>query len=134
MARDQGNPTPERTDMLLRTVPAYVLALSLFALPLAADAGGAKAMWLTMNANGTLVSASPRTVEAVPPFSRPAGTYEITFYRDLTGCAVTGTTSGGWAATVGVAVDGFELTVFVMNPLTGDLMDLPFSIMVMCGK
>lgn len=92
-------------------------------------------MWLTMSAEGLLLSSSPRTVESVPPgFGRPTGTYEIGFYRDLTGCAVTGTTSGGWAATVGVAVDGFDLTVFVLNPLTGDLMDLPFSVMVMCPK
>jgi hypothetical protein len=118
--------------MLIRIAVVIVLTTTLYAP--AADAGGAKAMWLTMNADGTLASASPKTVQAVPPFGRPAGTYVITFYRDLTGCAVTGTTSEGWVATVGVAVDGFDLTVFVMNPLTGNLTDLPFSVMLMCPK
>jgi hypothetical protein len=124
--------------MPIRTVLALVLATALFALPSGAEAGGKGPMWLTMSGDGQLLTVSgPRVVQAVPPSNRPKGTYEITFYRDLTGCAATGTTNEGWVATVGVAVaspDPTEITVHVMNPLTGALVDLPFTAVVMCPK
>jgi hypothetical protein len=125
--------------MLIRTALSLVLVTGLFALPLAAEAGG-KAMFVTVEADGSVVSFSPKgSVVTVPiGIGRPKGTYDIGFKReDMEGCAATATTADGWVGVVGVALgvpSANFVTIFTMDSASKQLVDLPFHLIVMCAK
>jgi hypothetical protein len=125
--------------MSTRTALALVLATGLFALPLAAEAGG-KTMFVTVRADGVVVSFFPKGAVTTVPIGigRPKGTYDIGFKReDMAGCAATATTTDGWAGVTGVALGvpyANFVTVFTMDPASKQLVDLPFHLIVMCPK
>jgi hypothetical protein len=128
--------------MLIRTALVLMLAVgsSLFALAPAAEAAAPKGpMWVTVTADYTITSRSHSEITTRLPSigGRPKGTFEIFFARDITGCAATATTSDGWAGVTGVAMgtrDEATVTVYTLSALDGQLVDLPFHLIVMCPK
>src|SRR5215510_2402686 len=108
--------------MSIRTALSFVLAIGLFVLPPAAEAGQIKGpMWITMRADNVARGTSHAGIGVYfdPIGGRPKGQYILYFPREVASCAASGTTSEGWAGVVGVAVgtpSADLVTVFTMDP------------------
>jgi hypothetical protein len=121
--------------MSLRSAAVLLLCLvsSLFASPEAAEAGKAKSpLWAVMAADGTLVRGNGVGLA----FRASTGVYVVYLDRDLSTCAFTASTSGGWAGQVGVeesvAAAG-RIVVYTVNS-AGALLDQPFHLIATCLK
>nr|WP_295465447.1 hypothetical protein [Mesorhizobium sp.] len=101
---------------------------------------GSATLWAVINANGTVArsdGANTATTRKIPGFN---GSYEVIFYRNVTGCVYTASIGNAGAGNplhgsiVVAARAGNALGVFVetRTASTGALVDRPFHLFVNC--
>jgi hypothetical protein len=100
---------------------------------------GSANLWAVINADGTVARSDGANVPATGHLVGFTGSYQIIFYRNVTGCAYTATIGNAGAGnplhgTIIVALRaGNNNGVFVdTRDLTGALADRPFHVVVNC--
>jgi hypothetical protein len=99
----------------------------------AASTAAVRHLWAVVNQNGTLASGS--RVTGVTHLG--TGQYEVTFNRNVSGCAYIATTKNAYSQALGIFTAGGHLSpngVFVETKNQGGgLTDGPFNLVVACG-
>jgi hypothetical protein len=122
--------------MAMRPVVVFALAIVSTLVVLPREVKARKTYWAVVNADGTLARSNGKGRYVSNVTGLGVGHYYVNFHKDVTNCAYSATTSGGFAGQIGVEDAGPNdqngvVVVYTVDS-AGNLASQPFHLIVTC--